>query len=75
MRIGNITLYPKNIVSIFNRWGDKVFEVKGYDNDQKVFLGTSNVGGNKDLPAGTYFYTIDKGDGSPMVNGYLSLKK
>jgi gliding motility-associated-like protein len=75
MRIGNISLYPKNMVSIFNRWGDKVFEVKGYDNDQKVFVGTANVGGNIDLPAGTYFYTIDKGDGSPLVNGYLSLKK
>ena len=75
MRIGNITLYPKNIVTIFNRWGDKVFEIKGYDNDQKVFRGTSNVGGNNELPTGTYFYTIDKGDGSPLLNGYLSLKK
>jgi len=77
MKISNITSYPNNKVSIFNRWGDKVFEMTGYDNDnaQKVFAGNSNVGGNNELPAGTYFYLIDKGDGSPVVNGYLSLKK
>lgn len=77
MKISNITAFPNNKVSIFNRWGDKVFEMKGYDNDnaEKVFSGNSNVGGNGELPAGTYFYTIDKGDGSPLVNGYISLKK
>ncbi|MFZ2906061.1 MAG: gliding motility-associated C-terminal domain-containing protein [Cyclobacteriaceae bacterium] len=77
LRIANIELYPKNKVSIFNRWGDKVFEVAGYDNnnDQKRFTGNSNVGGNSALSAGTYFYNIDKGDGSPVVNGFLSLKR
>ena len=75
MRISNIMLYPKNKVSIFNRWGDKVFEVTGYDNDQKVFLGKSNMGGNSDLPAGTYFYVIDLGNGSELKNGYISLKR
>jgi len=75
MKITNITSFPNNKVSIFNRWGDKVFEIKGYDNAQKVFSGNSNVGGNDELPAGTYFYAVDKGDGSPLVNGYLSLKR
>lgn len=77
LRIANIELFPQNKVSIFNRWGDKVFEVNGYDNnnDQKRFTGNSNVGGNSPLSAGTYFYTIDKGDGSPIVNGFLSLKR
>ena len=75
MRISNITLFPKNVVSIFNRWGDKVFEVKGYDNDQKAFRGESNIGGTKELPADTYFYVIDLGNGSSLVNGYLSLKR
>ena len=75
VRISNITSYLNNKVSIFNRWGDKVFEVKGYNNDQKVFRGSSNMGGNSELPSGTYFYVIDKGDGSPLVNGYISLKR
>jgi gliding motility-associated-like protein len=75
MRISNITSFTNNKVSVFNRWGDKVFEVKGYDNDQKAFRGDSNMGGTKELPAGTYFYVIDLGDGSPLVNGYISLKR
>jgi gliding motility-associated-like protein len=75
MRISNITSFTNNKVSIFNRWGDKVFEVKGYDNDQLAFRGDSNMGGTKELPAGTYFYVIDLGDGSPLVNGYISLKR
>ena len=75
MKIANIDLYPNNTVSVFNRWGDKVFEVKGYNNTDRVFRGEANVGGNKDLAAGTYFYKIDKGDGSSLVSGYLSLKR
>jgi gliding motility-associated-like protein len=75
MKISNITAFPNNKVSIFNRWGDKVWEVNGYDNEQKVFTGNSNQGGDNELPAGTYFYVIDKGDGSPVVNGFVSLKR
>lgn len=75
MRISNITSFTNNKVSIFNRWGDKVFEVKGYDNDQLAFRGDSNIGGANELPAGTYFYVIDLGDGSPLINGYISLKR
>ena len=75
LKISNITAFPKNKVSIFNRWGDKVFEMKGYDNDQKVFRGISNIGGETEVQAGTYFYVIDRGDGSALVNGYISLKR
>jgi gliding motility-associated-like protein len=73
--IGNITQFPGNTVTIFNRWGDKVFEMKGYDNDQRIFRGVSNVSGNKELTPGTYFYLIDKGDGSEKINGFISIKK
>ncbi len=73
LKIHNIELYPSNKVIIFNRWGDRVFEMTGYDNDQKSFKGESNQGGNK-LPGGTYFYSIDLGDGSPKTTGYLVVK-
>ncbi|MEM6526617.1 MAG: gliding motility-associated C-terminal domain-containing protein, partial [Bacteroidota bacterium] len=43
LRIDNIESYPNNKVEIFNRWGDKVFEMNGYDNVQKVFTGRGNV--------------------------------
>lgn len=74
LRIGNIEKFPNNKVSLFNRWGDKVFEMSGYNNKDRVFSGASNVGGGKELSPGTYYYVIDKGDGSPMENGYISLK-
>jgi len=72
-RIKNIELYPDNTVAIFNRWGDKIFETKGYDNNQKKFNGDSKSGGGK-VPAGTYFYSINLGDGSKAATGYLEIK-
>lgn len=74
MKIRNIELYPSNLVSIFNRWGDRVFEMSAYDNNQKAFRGESNINGNNKLPGGTYFYSIDLGDGSPKKTGYLQIK-
>lgn len=68
--------YPNNTVKIFNRAGTLVFEAKGYNNEDIVFDGLSNRGvsimGN-DLPDGTYFYIINKGDGSEPKTGYLEL--
>jgi gliding motility-associated-like protein len=73
--IGNIDLFPSNVVKIFNRWGDKVYEQKGYNNTDKFFTGKNNVGGSQELPSGVYFYSINKGDGSEEITGYLSLKR
>ncbi|HOO10908.1 MAG TPA: gliding motility-associated C-terminal domain-containing protein, partial [Cyclobacteriaceae bacterium] len=72
--IFNIDQYPNNKVSIYNRWGDKVFEVMGYDNDQKVFKGENNITGSGKLSSGVYFYRILLGDGTQELNGYLELK-
>lgn len=74
LRIGNIEKFPNNKVSFINRWGDTVFELTGYNNKDRVFSGMSNIGGEGKLSPGTYFYVIDKGDGSPLENGYVSLK-
>lgn len=62
----------KNKVSIYNRWGDLVFEVDDYDNVSRVFTGVSSQG--KELPAGTYFYKIDFSSGSPL-SGFITLKR
>jgi len=72
MTINNIGFYTNNKVVIHNRWGDRVFETSGYDNNQNVFRGLSD-NGNK-LPAGTYFYTIDLGDGSEKMTGYVVVR-
>lgn len=63
----------KNKVSIFNRWGDVVWEGVDYNNTSVVFAGLNNNGG--DLPSGTYFYKIEFGSGRKTETGYLSLKK
>jgi gliding motility-associated-like protein len=75
LTIDNIESFPDNKVSLFNRWGDKVFEMMGYDNDVKVFVGKKNIGSDEELSAGTYYYVIYRRAGLPLVNGYLTLKK
>jgi gliding motility-associated-like protein len=68
--------FPSNNVKVFNRSGVKVFEATGYNNVDVLFRGIGERGvytlGN-DLPDGTYFYIIDKRDGSKPINGYLEL--
>ncbi|MEP6737287.1 MAG: gliding motility-associated C-terminal domain-containing protein, partial [Chryseolinea sp.] len=74
--LGCIAEYPNNSVRIFNRSGSLVYEAKGYDNQDIYFNGISNRGVNilgNDLPDGTYFYIISKGDGSEDRTGYLEL--
>jgi gliding motility-associated-like protein len=74
-KIGNITAYPDNQVIIYNRWGDKVFEARGYDNNVIKFSGISNNGSNQELDEGNYYYAIDKGNGGKKETGYLLLKR
>jgi gliding motility-associated-like protein len=73
--IQNIESLPEtksNHVSIFNRWGDVVFEVDNYDNNQNVFIGL-NKSGDK-LSSGIYFYKIEFSSGLKTQTGYLTLK-
>ena len=74
--VGCIGDFPNNSVRIFNRAGTLVFEASGYNNQDIYFDGISNRGVNilgNDLPDGTYFYIINKGDGSEVKTGYLEL--
>ncbi len=63
----------KNKVTIFNRWGSKVFEVSNYNNTTNVFRGLNNEG--TELPTGTYFFKIEFDSGRNMETGYLTLKR
>ncbi len=72
-KIENIESFSNNSVQIFNRWGKKVYEVSGYDNENIRFEGQANVGGNKNLIEGTYFYVIDTG--SEQKTGFLMLRR
>lgn len=63
----------KNTVSIFNRWGDLVWEGKDYNNTTVVFAGFSK--NNTELPSGTYYFKIEFESGKTTETGYLSLKR
>jgi gliding motility-associated-like protein len=65
LEIEAILLFPNNELQIFNRWGSKVFEAQGYRNE---WDGSFN--GNP-VPDGTYFYTLDPGDGTAVVTGFI----
>lgn len=66
--ITGLEQYPENELTILNRWGNHVFEQKGY---------TQNWSG-KGLNAGTYFYLLRVKDGSGRwqdFKGYITLLK
>jgi gliding motility-associated-like protein/uncharacterized repeat protein (TIGR01451 family) len=73
--IRGIQYYPNNRFTIFNRWGNKVFETIQYKNkwDGKSTMGL-RIGGD-DLPTGTYFYLLDLGDGSAIIKGTIYLNR
>ena len=67
--------YANNVVKIYNRWGNLVYEVTGYNNVDRAWTGEANVStlGDSTVPDGTYFYVIDLGDGTPPRTGYVVL--
>ena len=71
-----IDLFPdtqKNRVTLYNRWGDNVWEISDYNNTSAVFTGL-NKNGNE-LTTGTYFYKIEFTGGRESITGYLSVKR
>lgn len=71
LRIENIENFPRNKFSLFNRWGDKVFEVENYDNIDRVFRGRSSE--YTELVSGTYFYVLDL-PGVESLRGFIAVK-
>ena len=69
--------YPNNKLSVFNQWGDVLYEVEPYDNS---WSGENNTGkgtnqGTK-LTDGTYFYLFfkDKNDYKSVLKGFIEIK-
>ncbi len=74
--IEGIELIPDNEITIFNRWGNVVFQTSNYQNN---WDGTSsnamNIGGG-DLPTGTYYYILDPNkEGYEVYKGYIYLQR
>lgn len=75
LKIVNIEYYPNNEVSIVNRWGEKVWEISGYNNTDRVFNGEGNVGGVKTLGDGTFYYVIDPKNGDKRISGFFIIRR
>ncbi|HEX8516196.1 MAG TPA: gliding motility-associated C-terminal domain-containing protein [Bacteroidia bacterium] len=65
--IGNIHKYPDCRIELYNRYGKLVFKSTGYNNtwDGRV--------SGEELPAGTYFYDLNPGPGTPTHHGTLTI--
>ena len=62
------TSYQSNKLEIFDRYGNSVFQMDGYDSSW------DGTGKNGDLPNGTYYYILDlNGDGTEVVKGWIQI--
>ncbi|HTH56848.1 MAG TPA: Ig-like domain-containing protein [Cyclobacteriaceae bacterium] len=75
-RIDGIEGFPNNLTRVFDRFNNLVFETHGYSNETNNWTGQSNHGLIRgSLPEGTYFYSLDLGDGRGPLSGYVVLKR
>ncbi len=73
-----LEFFPANNVKVYNRAGQLVYTADGYNNENVRFEGAGNRGiyaGQNNVPDGTYFYIVDKNDGSPVFKGYLEISR
>jgi gliding motility-associated-like protein len=66
-KISGIENYPNASVQIFTRYGQKVFDSKGY---AQPFDGTSN---GTPLPVGVYYYIINLNTNCNLLSGNLTI--
>ena len=70
--IDNILEFPNNEITIFNRWGQLMYSGKSYNNKERSWPTKDEL---SKLPASTYFYILNLGDGSKPIKGWLELMK
>ena len=70
--------FPDNVVSVYNRWGNLVYQKEGYSNAE-AWNGIANsnlpiLGANR-LPQGTYYYVIEfKNSDQAALKGFVVLQ-
>ena len=70
LEIPVLSNYPTNTVTVYNRWGDFLTEIKDYDNSSAVWSGTNDNGDLVD--SGTYFFTAVSGS-EVIVSGWIQV--
>ena len=75
LHIEGIEYYPENVLSIYDRYNNLIYETPGYNNDNITWVGQANKGvSKKDLPGDTYFYILNPGEGTQLLKGFIMLK-
>lgn len=69
--INNIELYPKALVEVYSRTGDRVFRRRNYQNNLKSAF-TGKVDGKR-LPSATYYYIINLENGDEPFTGTVTI--
>ena len=63
----------RGALTVWNRWGDVVYETKEYKNDWAGTCESDFCFGDGNLPEGTYFYSIDVF--GILFKGYITIRK
>jgi gliding motility-associated-like protein len=71
--IDGIEYYPESVLEIYNRYGHIVFTQRGYDNTWNGYSNRGSLGGDKPLPAGTYYYRLTYNQGNNRQAGVIYL--
>jgi gliding motility-associated-like protein len=66
-QVKNLAEYTDCVLNIYNRYGQQVYQCKGYPKD---WDGSSN---GKPLPAGTYYYVIDLRINVKPLSGFVDI--
>jgi gliding motility-associated-like protein len=66
-KIDGLENFENHNLIVYNRWGNKAFGSKNYNNDWDGFWDGLR------LPVGTYFYLIELNNGEQLHSGYLQI--
>lgn len=60
--ITGLNRYPDNRFVVYNRWGNVVYDKRGYYREWDGYSNVSGVIGNRMLPVGVYYYILNYGE-------------
>jgi gliding motility-associated-like protein len=67
----DLYLYPNHMLTVYNRWGKKVYQASPYEND---WGGERIENESNPLPSSTYFYLLETGMDEPaFFRGFLEI--
>jgi len=69
--IDGIEYFPESMLRIYNRYGHVVYVKRGYMNDWDGHSNQGSLGGDKPLPSGTYYYTLEYNEGRNKQSGII----